>query len=227
MLLKPYSFKRQWLVKTLRGACLLMFIFISFSAKAQYHHYGSDDNTFGAALTAGYDVPVGNLSYTYKPAITYGARFLWNQGAVTANVSFGYHVYKPKLDTFYYAVDESNYGKVSYSNFTIYSFYIGGAYNLEVTEGFKVYGGLDLGAYESHVIVHSSDLYIDSHSDTHQEDVYLAPKLGFTYLVTDNIGVGIEGKYNFFAPTGKAKDNPAVGTLYNSYSGNLVLTYNF
>jgi hypothetical protein len=227
MFLNSYSFKHKRLVKMLCRACLTALVFISFSAKAQYRYGGSDEDKFGAALTAGYDVPVGNLSYTYKPAITYGARFLWTKGAVTANISFGYHVYKPKLDTFYYAVDESNYGKVSYSNFTIYSFYIGGAYNLEVTDGFKIYGGLDLGAYESHVVVHSSDLYVDSHSDTHQEDVYLAPKLGFTYLVTENIGIGIEGKYNFFAPTGKAKDNPAVGTLYNSYSGNLVLTYNF
>jgi hypothetical protein len=226
MLFNFYSFWHKQPFKTLSVACLIIFVFSCFSAKAQYSFWGNDQ-TYGVALSSGYDVPIGNLGYTFKPALTYGLKVLKYYDNVTVNLSFGYHVYKPKQDTFYYAVDGSNYGTVTYQNFTVYSFYLGGAYTLEITEGLKAYAGMDLGVYYTHMIYHSMDEFVDNSADLNEEDAYLAPKLGLTYLINENIAIGVEGKYNLFAPTGQKQYNSAVGTINASYSGGLVLTYNF
>jgi hypothetical protein len=210
--------------KVLSIAVTTLLIFFCFSVKAQRQ---SNDNAYSIALSTGYDVPVGDLTYTFKPAVTYGISFMKTRNDFTVSVNFGHQVYKPKLDTFYYRVDASNYGTIHYDNFTITSLYLGATYNLENSDNLKAYGGFNFGIYYTHMIYHSSDEYLVDDSDLNEEDLYLAPKLGLTYLITDNIGLGIECKYNLFTPSGQKADNPAVGTLYNSYAGNVVLTYNF
>jgi outer membrane protein W len=202
-----------------------------YSAKAQYR--GSSDPEWGLALGSDYDAPVGNLAYSFKPAINYNFSVIRYSDNFSMNFTAGYHQYKPKQDTFYYALESTQvglgpqYGTIAYGNFTVYSFYLGLNYHLTITDQFKAYCGVNLGAYMTHFIYHSSDLLEDDNEDLHEEDLYLAPKLGFTYMLNDNIGLGLEGKYNLFAPTGDKQYNDRVGTLYNSYSAGIRLTYNF
>jgi hypothetical protein len=212
-----------------------LLFFINSEASAQYYRAGNSgsDSHYGISIGSDYDAPVGNLSYTFKPAINYNASFLWYHGDFSMNFTAGYHQYKPKQDTFYYELASTQagystqYGTISYGNFPVYSFYIGLNYHLTVTDQFKAYCGLNLGAYFTHLVYHSADLLAGDNEDLHEEDVYLAPKLGVTYMLSDNIGIGIEGKYNLFAPEGNKRYNDRVGTLYNSYSAGVRLSYNF
>ncbi|WP_157750654.1 hypothetical protein [Mucilaginibacter gotjawali] len=207
---------------------LTILVFATSTANAQYYRYGGGGSgTYGIGLVGSYDVPVGNLGYTFKPAIGYGVSVFSYHGNFTSSITIGYHAYKPKLDTFYYQVDQTNYGTVHYDNYTAISIYLGVAYNFEISDGVKVYAGLNLGAYYTHMAFHSSDLYVDDTENLGEKDAYLAPKIGFTYSLNDNVAIGIEGKYNLFAPTGRAADNPLVGTVYSSYAGSFILTYNF
>jgi hypothetical protein len=226
MLFHFYSFAPNRLFKRLPVICLIVLSFTCFQAKAQ-NSYGDNSQTYGVALIAGYDVPTGNLAYTFKPALTYGLKVLKYYDNITGSLSFGYHVYKPKQDVFYYSVNESNYGTVKYKNFSVSSIYLGLAYNYEINNGFKVYGGFDLGAYFTHLVYHSMDEFSDNNVDLNENEVYLAPKVGLTYPVSDNITLGVEGKYNLFSPAGQSRYNSEVGTLHTSYAGGLVLTYNF
>ena len=210
--------------------CFIIPIFFITTAKAQ----GSYDTKYALAIGTDYDAPVGNLSYTFKPAINYNLSFHLNSDNFTGSVNFGYHNYKPKQDTFYYQVtvtdqgiDHTDYGSVHYQNFPVYSFYLGLVYNLELAEQLKVYGGFNLGLYYTHLVFVASDVTGGSNTDLHEQDLYIAPRLGFTYSLAQNIGIGIEGKYNLFAPTGKRKYDDRVGTLYNSYSAGVRLIYNF
>lgn len=223
---------------SLSGGARLLFrvcavsVFLLFTVgsrvNAQYYrNTGQSDSDFGISIGADYDAPVGNLSYTFKPTFNYNLSVLRHYDNFTMNLTLGYHSYKAKQDTFYYQVSATDYGTVTYQPFTAYSLYLGLAYDLPVNDQLKVYGGINLGAYYVHFAFHSSDLVLNDNENFYEQELYFAPKVGFTYMLSDNIGVGIEGKYNFFAPTGKKIDNDRVGTLYNSYAAGVRLTYNF
>jgi len=199
-------------------------IFCCSSVKAQFNN---SDSNYGISIGTDYDTPIGNLGYTFKPALNYNVNLFKHSGDFTASVSIGYHVYKPKQDTFYYAATATDFGTAVYQNFTVVSFYLGGTYDYPVTDQFKIYGGVNLGLYNTHLAFHSVDFLVDDTEDLHEQDLYFAPRLGFTYMFDDNVGIGLEGKYNFFAPTGKKQFDDRIGTLYNSWSAGIRLTYNF
>lgn len=221
----PFRFLPKNLSYIFASIAFVITFFSVTSARAQWDT--NSDYRYGIALSAGYDAPVGNLSYSFKPAITYGLTGLIYKGNWASSITFGYHAYKPKQDIFYYQVDASNYGTISYRDFTVGSLYLGGAYNLKLSDHLTVSPGVNLGLYYTHFVYNSSDIFIEDSGDLHENDLYLAPKLDFTLSVSENISIGVEGKYNFFAPLGTKTYNDRVGTLYNSYTGNLVLTYNF
>lgn len=204
---------------------VVMTVFSCSSAKAQRN--SSSDSQYGVSIGSDYDAPVGNFAYTFKPAINYNLNLLRHSGDFTMNLSFGYHMYKPKQDTFYYQASATEYGKVSYQNFPVYSFYLGLIYNLPITDQLKIYTGFNLGAYNTHFVFVATDFLVDDHEDLHEQDLYLAPRLGVAYMIDNHLGIGLEGKYNLFAPTGDSQYNSRVGTLYNSYSVGGRLIYNF
>ena len=208
---------------TLNKLISATFIIIIFSYSSVKAQYSSSDSQYGVSIGTDYDVPVGNFSYTFKPAINYNLNLFHHYGDFTASFSAGYHIYKPKADTFYYQKSETDYGKIQYQNFPVYSFYLGATYDLALTEQLKAYGGINMGIYYTHYVFQSTDF----DADLNEQDLYLAPRLGISYMLTNNVGIGIEGKYNFFAPTGDARYDDRVGTLYNSYSVGFRLIYNF
>jgi len=213
-------------IKKLVPAVFVIFICSCLSAKAQYFN-GDSDSKYGISIGTDYDTPLGNLAYTFKPAINYNLNLLKHSGDFTANISFGYHSYKPKMDTFYYAETNVDYGTAVYQNLTVISAYLGGTYDYPVTDQFKINAGINLGLYATHNVFHTSDFTTDDNEDISSKDVYLAARLGFTCMVTDNAGIGLEAKYNFFAPTGDADFNPLVGKTYFSWSAGVRLMYNF
>jgi hypothetical protein len=227
-----YPFVVRWQsVKILSAATSILLFFFCLSAKAQYYR---SESKFSISVGTDYDAPVGNLSYTFKPTLNFNLNLLEHSGDFTGSISFGYHAYKPKLDTFYYQLSREGetgspleYGKIHYQEFTAYSLYLGLVYNVDITEQLKVYSGINLGAYYTHLGSYQSDFMGKGDTNFHEQELYIAPRLGFNFMLTDHVGIGLEGKYNFFAPTGKAQYNDRVGTLYNSYATGLRVIYSF
>ena len=225
----------------------ILFIVIFYNAQAQHtpihinnnapHTYRGRDTSGisledfdqGAAVSvsADYDVPIARFAYVFKPAIAYTLHLKTFHDNFIYNYSIGYEVFKPKVDTFYYRVNDTGFGTQTFQNFTSVSAYIGVAYNIRATKRFWIYGGLNMGAYFTHYVDHSVDQFVDSSEDFHEEDLYIAPKIGITYVLSTNVLLSYESKYNLFAPLGQTSDNGRVGTLYNTIGNGISITFKF
>lgn len=205
---------------------LFFLLFSCFKAGAQGFS-GDDDRTYGLGLRAEYDMPMGNLKFTYKGAPSGGLSFYINQGAGTAEIGLGYREYKPKQDTFYYLVNNNDYGTATFSKFKTTMFYLGAAYNLSLSDAIKLYGGFNLGLYITKFSSTSTDAFVNAQDIVNENEAYIAPKIGLNLALTDNIHVKVQGAYNLFSPIGKAQYNSRVGTFYYSITTGATLVYNF
>jgi hypothetical protein len=213
------------IIKPFFKLALLLLLLTSFKASAQ--SWADDDKTYGIGLRAEYDMPIGNLKFTYKAAPAAGISFYINEGAATAEVGLGYREYKPKLDTFYYLVNDNDYGTATYSKFKTIMFYLGGAYNLSLSDAMRIYGGFNLGFYFTKFSSNTSDAFVNYSEDITERQGYIAPKLGFNFTLSDHLRLNVQGAYNLFAPLGKAEYNSRVGTFYYSVTTGAAVIYNF
>jgi len=193
---------------------------------------GSFGGTWAISLSGGYDVPTGNLGTTFKAAPTFSFSVLRNYGNFTFNTTIGYVSYKPKLDTFYFYGNDPTQGYAQYGNFSSLEVYLGAAYNIQVADNAKVYFGLNLGSYYNFFTVTTNDGQGDINTlNTTEEQSYIAPKIGVDFMVSDNLSLGLEAKYNFMlssdSGTGDAYDSGYGTTVNKSFSGNVALTYHF
>ncbi|MEO3404408.1 hypothetical protein AAFN85_10920 [Mucilaginibacter sp. CAU 1740] len=217
----------RYLLHAITGAVcrgvFISLIFLLFNcsyANAQRFFRDYDEApTDGIGLNLAFDAPVGNLQYTYKPAINYNLSYYRFFDHATATVGIGYRTYKPKQDVFYYAVGDNDYGTISYSDFRSYIAYLGAAYNIDITDGVKAFGGFNLGCYITKFRFHSADAFVNSDEQIDgEQEAYFAPKLGASIDIGDNLQLNFEGAYSIFAPTGKREWNHRVGTIYSSFN---------
>lgn len=207
---------------------LFLLMLTGLKANAQNIYGGGDyEETFGVGINADYDMPVGNLKYTYKSAPAYGGSVYMYQEDFTYSISVNFREYKPKQDVFYYLVNDNDYGTATYSSFKTTMAYFGAAYNLPITDEFRVYGGINMGFYFSKFKSRSVDAFVDSSEDINEKEGYGAPKLGLNLSLNDHVLVSVQGSYNFFAPLGRSDYNSRVGTLYTSLSTGAALIYRF
>jgi hypothetical protein len=221
-------------------AIIILVISINSSVQAQHHNYsgltygggGNGGGTdWGISISGGYDVPLGDMGATFKAAPTFAIGVKHNFGNFTFNVNIGLVSYKPKLDTSYVDPADHTAGYVKYDNFSSIEYYAGAAYNIAIADQAKFYFGLDIGSYYNYYSYVSYDGFGYDSADTYDDESYIAPKLGINFLVSDNLSLGIEGKYNFlFSYSSGASDAYNYGyttTVNKSYSGSVILTYNF
>jgi hypothetical protein len=193
---------------------------------------GGFESTWAISLSGGYDVPTGNLGTTFKAAPTFSFSVLRNYGDFTFNTTIGYVSYKPKMDTFYFYGNDPTQGYVQYGNFSSLEIYAGAAYNVHVADNAKIYFGVNIGTYYNFFSYTSNDGAGDiSTSNTTESQSYIAPKIGVDFMVSDNLSLGVEAKYNFMmssdSGTGDAYDSGYSTTVNKSFSGNVALTYHF
>lgn len=236
----------------LKTAFVLMLLCMFGTAKAQHRShaaltYGggsSGDSGYGIMFGVGYDAPLGVLKDAYKPTLAYNLGLTKAVNNLTFSFSLGYHSYKPReIDLGFLNDGSSDNNSVSvelsslvFSNYKIYSAYFGAIYNVDVAEGVKVYGGANLGFYQAHYVVLDPELVIDENTDAgdieanllkqRDLDFYVAPRLGLTFALNENIDLSLESKYNFFAPTGHSQGGGA-GTFFTSATGLVAVTFKF
>jgi hypothetical protein len=232
-----YLFRFKSSLKSFPIVLFAALIFSGYHANAQRRNnsglqYGGgsnggfSDSGYGISMNVDYDAPTSDLGNIYMRAPAYNLSLLYYRSGFTFNATLGYHVYKPKQSAFYYDDGSGGFGTVTYDNYPVYAVYAGGAYNLQLDELFRVYAGLNFGLYFTHFAYHAVDQFSESTADLNEQQVYIAPKAGFTYMINYHLGVGMEAKYNFFSPSGNSETNPLVGTVYRSYAFGVVLTYN-
>jgi len=228
---------RKFSAKISFAVTLSLVIFSIGNANAQHRrdpwaHYGGGGGGgtvtyegYAIAVSTDYDVPLGDLGTIYKGAPAFNLNLLTYRGDFTFNAGLGYHSYQPKSDSLIYDDGSGGYGSVSYKPFSVVSIYAGAAYNLQVDEGLRFYLGANIGAYYTHFSFESSDQFGGASADISEQEVYLAPKFGFHWMLNSNVGVGLEAKYNLFSPSGNSQDNARVGIVYKSYAVGATLIF--
>lgn len=219
---------------------LPLFVFISIimsalEASAQHRHDawatfgggggGFSDSGYGLLFGAGYDVPAGDLGQTYKAAPAFDLAVVRYTGNFTFSTGLGYHAYQPKQATSTYNDGMGDTSSASYSNYTVISLYVGAAYNVMLGESSKLYFGLNMGTYFTHYSVNSSSAVLDLSADVSYENLYLAPRIGFEFPLSNRLSLGVEAKYNFFTPAGNTEDDPNVGHVYKTYAAGAALIF--
>jgi hypothetical protein len=217
----------------------VLLLLCCFTANAQHRHDpwahygggggggGSDDSGYGITLNVDYDTPTGVLGPSFKSAPAFNIGVVHYLGSFTFNATLGYHSYSPKQAIFSYDDGAGSTGTIAYQPYSVFAVYVGAVYNLPLTDGVKLYAGLNWGIYATHYQFDQEDQFFSNSADLTEEDLYFAPKLGFNFSINDSMTLGIEGKYNFFTPEGSTDTNPDVGTVYKSYAAGVVLTYKF
>jgi hypothetical protein len=246
-----YPFKAT---RCLKAVLILMFTCFLGTAMGQHRSHealtwggggsggsGGDffDSGYGITFGVGIDAPQNYFKDIYKPAAAFNlgvARFM---DKFTISLNVGFHEYQPKdaFNSEKVAIEIGNeqgngtleQGPIAvFSPYRVFSGYASIVYNINVSDGARLYGGANLGGYYTDY----SYLIFDPNSDQGETIVtpvrkcfYMAPRLGLIFTLSDRIGVSIESTYNFYAPLKKSNDNG--GTFYTSVTGSASLTYKF
>ncbi|WP_343111968.1 hypothetical protein [Mucilaginibacter sp.] len=185
---------------------------------------GDFESGYGITFGLGYDLPLGYLKDIYKPAVSYNlgvSRFL---GDFTVGLNVGYHAYKPKDGLISVEVDNGqnvdqqtiDYTGI-FSKFKVFEGYASAVYNVDVADGVKINCGLNLGGYYTENIIpyFTSDETVVP-LEQHLRNFYVAPRLGAVFMLSDQIALTLDGKYNFFTPMTKSQYDTGSGTFYTS-----------
>ncbi|SDG14302.1 hypothetical protein [Mucilaginibacter gossypii] len=156
---------------------------------------------WGIAAGTGVDIPQGNFNYTFKPANSFNASVYRFLGPFTANLSVGYMNFKP--DEYLISEEVEGTGSTAntyYADMPVIAAYGGAAYNIDIADNFRVYGGVNLGVYFTDFAVGYEIDGVDPFVyDKWSQSLYYAPKVGVIFPITPKLGVSIESKYNFFS----------------------------
>ncbi|KLT64772.1 MULTISPECIES: hypothetical protein [Pedobacter] len=220
----------------MKKSLLLFFMALLCTAlKAQYPYYEDDRLRIGVQIGADYDSPLGELKYIYKPAISPNISVLLSQNdRFSANITVGHHVYQPRAEAFYYLLDDGeNYGIDTFTQYKVTSIYLGFLYHIRFTDVIKGLAGLNFGIYKTDYETTSTDPYQSSFTGIADRNVYIAPKLGVSFAITESIALNVLAKYNLYSPTGN-NDNftPAIfhkdlGKVFTAWSVGTGISYQF
>jgi hypothetical protein len=219
-------------------ALTALILLLCLSAHAQhrteqgltYGGGGAGDNPgdgFGIGANVGYDIPTGDLGKTFKAAPTFGLGLIYNINGLTLSANFGIASFKPKIDTIYYYAANQTIGSLAWNDYKVSEYYLGAAYNIPVDDGVKFFFGLNAGVYSAKISYHTVDIYENTQFNKTEQELYFAPKVGFSIAVNDNFSINPGLKYNYFKPLGGTDNNPYIYKSNATIALNVSLVYIF
>lgn len=177
---------------------------------------------WGVAVGTGVDVPHGDFNSYFKPAINVNAGVYKFLGPLTFNVNAGYRNFKPDEDS--YSEDGLT---IIYTNMPVFSAGFGAAYNVDIADNFRAYGGVDLGAYFTDFglayVYDNGNLII---FDGWKTSLHYAPKVGISFPLTPKLGINVESKYNFYTQKSDSGNYHLSGS-WNSFTLGAELVFKF
>lgn len=182
-----------------------------------------------AGINFGYEAPLGDIKEVYKAAPTFGLTVMRRMGNLVYSGTVDYRAYKPRQDTISDTYTGVGTFKEIYSNYTGIGLYAGIAYELELGM-LNVYAGVNVGTVITKYQLKTTqdgDEVLNLSAATNS--TYLGPKLGFNFAVSNNISLGLEGRYSLGVVGGSynSREGGSVTKGFNSYAGNVFLTYGF
>ncbi len=194
------------------------------------------EDGWGIAFGGGYEVPTGDMAASFKGAPVFHISAVHNLGDFTFTATIGYASFKPKQDTSFVYVDNEQVGYIKYGNYSSLQIYAGVAYNIAIADQAKLYIGADFGSYYNFLSVSAGSTDPSSGEDvsatsSSQSAGYIAPKLGINFILSSNVLLGIEGKYNYQltseSGTGDAFDSGYKTDVTKTYTIGASLTFLF
>lgn len=219
--------------KIVIGAFLVLFSLFSNKTFSQIDE--EDYNEFTAAIN--YNIPIGRLSFAYKPSFGGQIIYTWVHSDLSENVivkkglTFGVGQFKPIADTMYFLVDEVSYGTSVYSKYS----YCTATFHLEHLKTFKKIGllaSIDAGFGFSNFSCQSNSSKINLGEEYSQGKMVFIPELGANYVFNENISTTLGFQYAALISfggddIGYYEYNPVIG-MYKQYGSiSLKAIYSF
>ncbi len=227
MHLDNYLLIQKRITKLLAVACFMLLT--TFAANAQHRQSdaltyggggdgGPDPTAWGISVSGGYETLTGPPNSSYKGAPVFSLSLTKNWNNFTFNGTVGYASHKPKADTSFIYIDDTEVGYVKFGNFNTLQFYVGAAYNIPVADEANFYIGANLGGYDNSLsytsaTILSPDVTSGKFSGT---QVFFAPKAGISFLISSHVTFSIEGRYNVVS--GSSTKTSADAETASSYS---------
>jgi hypothetical protein len=236
-------------VRWVYSMLFILFIIIWSPSKAQRRNTpgingdgdilgGSSHNSGGyimqdgwlVSLNGGYESPLGDLKEIYKGAPTFGVTVRKRMGSLVYSGTIDYRKYKPKQSTFTYTDEDVYSYTATYGNYSGIGLYGGIAYELPLGGLVSIYGGVNGGymitKYEMSMQDGEDVILSQSASSS---AIYIGPKAGFNFAVSNNMSIGLEARYSLgiVGANYNSREGGSTTPGFNSYAGNLFLTYSF
>ena len=183
------------------------------------------------SLNGGYEAPLGDLGEVYKGTSTFGVTVRKRMGSIVYSGTVDYRKYKPKAGTITYTDGDFYSYTASYGKYSGVGLYAGIAYEVPVGGTVSMYGGLNGGymltKYEMSVQDDAGTVYLSQSAST--SVAYIGPKAGFNFAVSDNVSIGLEARYSLgiVGANYNTREGGSSTPGFNSYAGNVFLTYSF
>ncbi|TFF33896.1 hypothetical protein [Mucilaginibacter psychrotolerans] len=181
------------------------------------------------AFNGGYESPMGDLKDSYKGSPTFGFSVMRRMDHLLYSGTIDYRSYKPLADKIQISYDGTDYYGATFSNYKGIGAYLGIAYELSAGD-INFYGGVNGGfVLVSYKITVDDTNFSSIESLSNGQSTYIAPKVGFNFMLSNNIGIAVEGRYSLGVVGGNYNTRSGGSTTpgFNSVAGNLFLTYSF
>jgi hypothetical protein len=187
------------------------------------------EDGWGLSLSAGYETPNGDLKEIYKGAPTFGLTLTRRMGNIVYSGMVDSRMYKPRQDVYIYSEEGFPDIYQAYSKYRGIGLYLGVAYELPVTGFIDIYGGVNAGFVFTSFKAIASDGTTEVTASADTQVGYIGPKIGFNVAISNNISIGVEGRYGLAFSGGgyNSREGGSLQNGFNATSGNLFITYNF
>lgn len=207
MHLNTYPSLQKRIIRALALSCFILLTALAASAQHRQRDaltYGGgsngdpDPNGWGLSFSGGYESLKGDAGNSFKGAPVFSLSLTRNWNNFTFNGTVGYASHKPKVDTSFIFIDNTEVGYVKFSNFNTLQFYVGAAYNIPVADAAGIYIGANVGGYDNSLSYTSASelsptITTSKFSGT---QLFFAPKFGIDFVISSHVTVSVEGKYN-------------------------------
>ncbi|GAB2701314.1 hypothetical protein GCM10027037_28100 [Mucilaginibacter koreensis] len=223
-----------------KTAVFILLVLAGSAAQAQYNtmrmNFDGNSSQSGFGLTGGVniDVPMHNLKEIYKasPSGEVGLQYYYNNWVFGLHGS--YRVLQPKQSTFYEADQYGTvYSATSFGSYVSYGFYLSAMYQFPINPKVRLVAGINSGNYFSSYKFISLDAVSGAtfSGSASEPQGYIAPKLGLSFRLTEDVSLGVHTQYNVFGNYSYSYNSregaSESGTIYTSWASGVSLSYRF
>ncbi|GAA5037136.1 hypothetical protein GCM10011506_33170 [Marivirga lumbricoides] len=182
-------------------------------------------------LSGAIEIPLDELSWIYNPgkSAQLAVSFLdeYKKRRSSWGINIGYSVATPKQEVFYfpYSIDnEVFFGTISYSDMQSFQLSSNFRSDFILSKHIEFFLGAEVG-YHYISSSYDSDSYNDVSATSIIGRVAISPKTGFAFMLTDNIGLNLQTRYNISIIAGGEVDDSKIVSFFWSNGAGVTLRF--